>query len=58
MTAMPEPTPEDGISYLLEERSTIAMPALTVHVDFVELQDSVGTERAFELIGQLKDLLS
>ncbi len=52
---VPEPEPEE----ILGVTDTFApMPMLNVSVDFNDLLDSTTEEKAYEIIGKLKDLLS
>lgn len=42
---------------LREEISEVRMGSLNVHVDYLDLVESVGEEEAYIVLGKLKDLL-
>lgn len=50
-------TEPEAFAALIEEREQVAVPALSVAVDFNDLLDSAGEQEAFRLLGALKDLL-
>ena len=47
----------DEFEILREEITEMRMGSLNVHVDYLDLVESVGEEEAYIVLGKLKDLL-